>query len=123
MVFLHSFFWLSNTPNQSNGVDTQSPRGAPLGLSAFSSIRPPRGAVPLAWLLLRLALVSLHLVLATDRHSPASHSVHLLLSLCIRTTVTSYGDPGLFAFGLPGKVVLASTIVMENILELCHLLF
>ncbi|XP_075804732.1 solute carrier family 38 member 6 isoform X2 [Microtus pennsylvanicus] len=45
----------------------------------------------------------------------ASYSVHLLLSMCIQTAVTSYEDLGLFAFGLPGKVVVAGTIIIQNI--------
>ncbi|XP_040598872.1 probable sodium-coupled neutral amino acid transporter 6 isoform X2 [Mesocricetus auratus] len=45
----------------------------------------------------------------------ASYSVHLLLSMCIHTAVTSYEDLGLFAFGLPGKVVVAGTIIIQNI--------
>lgn len=95
-------------------------------LRPASQLLPDRastGAARLAGLLLRLALGSLRLALAADVALTASHSVHLLLSSCIQTPVTSHEDPGLFAFGLPGKVVLASTIVIENILELCHLLF
>ncbi|KAM5341033.1 solute carrier family 38 member 6 isoform 2-T2 [Glossophaga mutica] len=45
----------------------------------------------------------------------ASFSVHLLLSMCIQTAVTSYEDLGLFAFGLPGKVVVAGTIIIQNV--------
>ncbi|XP_076978571.1 solute carrier family 38 member 6 isoform X4 [Tamandua tetradactyla] len=45
----------------------------------------------------------------------ASYSVHLLLNMCIQTAVTSYEDLGLFAFGLPGKVVVAGTIIIQNI--------
>ncbi|XP_012912272.1 probable sodium-coupled neutral amino acid transporter 6 isoform X5 [Mustela putorius furo] len=35
--------------------------------------------------------------------------------MCIQTAVTSYEDLGLFAFGLPGKVVVAGTILIQNI--------
>ncbi|KAF6132947.1 solute carrier family 38 member 6 [Phyllostomus discolor] len=45
----------------------------------------------------------------------ASFSVHLLLSMCTQTAVTSYEDLGLFAFGLPGKVVVAGTIIIQNV--------
>ncbi|XP_045144134.1 probable sodium-coupled neutral amino acid transporter 6 isoform X2 [Echinops telfairi] len=45
----------------------------------------------------------------------ASYSVHLLLSMCVHTAVTSYEDLGLFVFGLPGKVVVAGTIIIQNI--------
>ncbi|XP_036592225.1 probable sodium-coupled neutral amino acid transporter 6 [Trichosurus vulpecula] len=45
----------------------------------------------------------------------ASYSVHLLLTMCIQTAVTSYEDLGLFAFGSFGKVAVASTIIIQNI--------
>ncbi|KAM9064706.1 solute carrier family 38 member 6 isoform 3-T3 [Sarcophilus harrisii] len=45
----------------------------------------------------------------------ASYSVHLLLTMCIQTAVTSYEDLGLFAFGSVGKVAVASTIIIQNI--------
>ncbi|XP_072617805.1 solute carrier family 38 member 6 isoform X8 [Vulpes vulpes] len=35
--------------------------------------------------------------------------------MCIQTAVTSYEDLGLFAFGLPGKVMVAGTILIQNI--------
>ncbi|XP_061468387.1 solute carrier family 38 member 6 isoform X2 [Rhineura floridana] len=44
----------------------------------------------------------------------ASYSVFLLLSMCIHTAVTSYEDLGLFAFGSPGKVLVGSTIIIQN---------
>ncbi|XP_025909534.1 probable sodium-coupled neutral amino acid transporter 6 [Nothoprocta perdicaria] len=47
--------------------------------------------------------------------SLASYSVFLLLSMCIQTAVTSYEDIGLFAFGSPGKVLVATTIIIQNI--------
>ncbi|XP_054828474.1 probable sodium-coupled neutral amino acid transporter 6 [Eublepharis macularius] len=53
----------------------------------------------------------------------AAYSVFLLLSLCIHTAVTSYEDLGLFAFGLPGKVLVACTIVVQNIGAMSSYLF
>uniref|UniRef100_A0A672UAG3 Solute carrier family 38 member 6 n=1 Tax=Strigops habroptila TaxID=2489341 RepID=A0A672UAG3_STRHB len=47
--------------------------------------------------------------------SLASYSVFLLLSMCTQTAVTSYEDLGLFAFGSPGKVLVAITIIIQNI--------
>ncbi|XP_064367996.1 solute carrier family 38 member 6 isoform X3 [Dromaius novaehollandiae] len=47
--------------------------------------------------------------------SLASYSVFLLLSMCTQTAVTSYEDLGLFAFGSPGKVLVATTIIIQNI--------
>ncbi|XP_040416497.1 probable sodium-coupled neutral amino acid transporter 6 [Cygnus olor] len=47
--------------------------------------------------------------------SLASYSVFLLLSMCIQTAVMSYEDLGLFAFGSTGKVLVATTIIIQNI--------
>nr|XP_038036037.1 probable sodium-coupled neutral amino acid transporter 6 [Anas platyrhynchos] len=47
--------------------------------------------------------------------SLASYSVFLLLSMCIQTAVMSYEDLGLFAFGSTGKVLVAATIIIQNI--------
>ncbi|KAB0386415.1 hypothetical protein FD755_001371 [Muntiacus reevesi] len=64
------------SPSLSNGVHTQRSPGAPYGLSVFNVIMPSREVAPLVWLsfffLLTVAL-------------PASHSVHLPISLCIQT--------------------------------------
>ncbi|XP_044520802.1 probable sodium-coupled neutral amino acid transporter 6 [Gracilinanus agilis] len=53
----------------------------------------------------------------------ASSSVHLLLTMCIQTAVTSYEDLGLFAFGSFGKVAVASTIIIQNIGAMSTYLF
>uniref|UniRef100_A0ABM5FBY0 Solute carrier family 38 member 6 isoform X3 n=1 Tax=Pogona vitticeps TaxID=103695 RepID=A0ABM5FBY0_9SAUR len=53
----------------------------------------------------------------------ASYSVFLLLSMCIHSAVTSYEDLGLFAFGSPGKVLVASTIIIQNIGAMSSYLF
>nr|XP_048271357.1 probable sodium-coupled neutral amino acid transporter 6 isoform X2 [Myodes glareolus] len=50
-------------------------------------------------------------------HHAAPVSAERFLSPCkaLSTAVTSYEDLGLFAFGLPGKVVVAGTIIIQNI--------
>ncbi|MEE6494015.1 hypothetical protein FKM82_016996 [Ascaphus truei] len=53
----------------------------------------------------------------------ASYSIHLLLRMCIQTAVTSYEDIGLFAFGSPGKVVVAIAILIQNIGAMSSYLF
>ncbi|XP_078516463.1 solute carrier family 38 member 6 [Lissotriton helveticus] len=53
----------------------------------------------------------------------ASYSIYLLLSMCIQTAVTSYEDIGLFAFGSPGKVLVASAILIQNIGAMSSYLF
>ncbi|XP_060030870.1 probable sodium-coupled neutral amino acid transporter 6 isoform X5 [Erinaceus europaeus] len=72
------------------------------GILALSYVMATTGILGFGLLLLMVALL-------------ASYSVHLLLSMCIQTAVTSYEDLGLFAFGFTGKVVVAGTIIIQNI--------
>uniref|UniRef100_A0A8P0SJY2 Solute carrier family 38 member 6 n=2 Tax=Canis lupus familiaris TaxID=9615 RepID=A0A8P0SJY2_CANLF len=60
------------------------------GILGLAYVMAHTGILGFSFLLLIVALL-------------ASYSVHLLLSMCIQTAVTSYEDLGLFAFGLPGK--------------------
>ncbi|XP_028934811.1 probable sodium-coupled neutral amino acid transporter 6 isoform X2 [Ornithorhynchus anatinus] len=72
------------------------------GILGLSYVMANTGVVGFGLLLLLVAIL-------------ASYSVHLLLSMCIQTAVTSYEDLGLFAFGSPGKVIVASSIIIQNI--------
>ncbi|XP_036165103.1 probable sodium-coupled neutral amino acid transporter 6 isoform X3 [Myotis myotis] len=72
------------------------------GILGLAFVMAHTGILGFSFLLLIVALL-------------ASFSVHLLLSMCIQTAVTSYEDLGLFAFGLCGKVVVAGTIIIQNI--------
>ncbi|XP_054231429.1 solute carrier family 38 member 6 isoform X17 [Homo sapiens] len=72
------------------------------GILGLAYVMANTGVFGFSFLLLTVALL-------------ASYSVHLLLSMCIQTAVTSYEDLGLFAFGLPGKLVVAGTIIIQNI--------
>ncbi|XP_054423441.1 solute carrier family 38 member 6 [Pteronotus mesoamericanus] len=72
------------------------------GILGLAYVMAHTGILGFSFLLLIVALL-------------ASFSIHLLLSMCIQTAVTSYEDLGLFAFGLPGKVVVAGTIIIQNI--------
>ncbi|MBN3307727.1 S38A6 protein, partial [Amia calva] len=45
----------------------------------------------------------------------ASYSIHLLLKLCDQTAITSYEDLGFRAFQHPGKVLVACTILVQNV--------
>ncbi|XP_006516181.1 solute carrier family 38 member 6 isoform X2 [Mus musculus] len=72
------------------------------GILGLAYVMANTGILGFSFLLLFVALL-------------ASYSVHLLLAMCIHTAVTSYEDLGLFAFGLPGKVVVAGTIIIQNI--------
>ncbi|XP_007519332.1 probable sodium-coupled neutral amino acid transporter 6 isoform X1 [Erinaceus europaeus] len=80
------------------------------GILALSYVMATTGILGFGLLLLMVALL-------------ASYSVHLLLSMCIQTAVTSYEDLGLFAFGFTGKVVVAGTIIIQNIGAMSSYLF
>ncbi|XP_067894884.1 probable sodium-coupled neutral amino acid transporter 6 [Heterodontus francisci] len=53
----------------------------------------------------------------------AAFSVHLLLELCGQTALTSYEDLGFCAFKTTGKVMVASTILIQNIGAMSSYLF
>lgn len=80
------------------------------GILALAYVMANTGILGFGFLLLMVALL-------------ASYSVHLLLTMCIQTAVTSYEDLGLFAFGFTGKVVVAGTIIIQNIGAMSSYLF
>ncbi|XP_067848006.1 probable sodium-coupled neutral amino acid transporter 6 isoform X2 [Heptranchias perlo] len=53
----------------------------------------------------------------------AAYSIHLMLELCGQTALTSYEDLGFCAFKTTGKVVVASTILIQNIGAMSSYLF
>ncbi|XP_063146517.1 solute carrier family 38 member 6 isoform X2 [Candoia aspera] len=90
--------------------------GTSFGFSVFNLMNAIMGSgiLSLAYVMSKTGIIGfsvLLLIVATL----ASYSIFLLLSMCIYTAVTSYEDLGLFAFGSPGKVVVASTIIIQNI--------
>ncbi|XP_047286962.1 solute carrier family 38 member 6 isoform X7 [Homo sapiens] len=90
--------------------------GVSFGLSVFNLMNAIMGSgiLGLAYVLANTGVFGFSFLLLTVALL-ASYSVHLLLSMCIQTAVTSYEDLGLFAFGLPGKLVVAGTIIIQNI--------
>ncbi|KAG5206778.1 hypothetical protein R6Z07F_008648 [Ovis aries] len=105
-----------SSPLLSNEVHTQRSRGASFGFSVFNLMNAIMGSgiLGLAYVMAHTGILGFSFLLLIVALL-ASYSVHLLLSLCIQTAVTSYEDLGLFAFGLPGKVMVASTIIIQNI--------
>lgn len=105
-----------SSPLLSNEVHTQRSRGASFGFSVFNLMNAIMGSgiLGLAYVMAHTGILGFSFLLLVVALL-ASYSVHLLLSLCIQTAVTSYEDLGLFAFGLPGKVMVASTIIIQNI--------
>ncbi|XP_077797221.1 solute carrier family 38 member 6 isoform X3 [Macaca mulatta] len=104
------------SPLLSNELHRQRSPGVSFGLSVFNLMNAIMGSgiLGLAFIMANTGILGFSFLLLTVALL-ASYSVHLLLSMCIQTAVTSYEDLGLFAFGLPGKVVVAGTIIIQNI--------
>ncbi|EAW80793.1 solute carrier family 38, member 6, isoform CRA_a [Homo sapiens] len=104
------------SPLLSNELHRQRSPGVSFGLSVFNLMNAIMGSgiLGLAYVMANTGVFGFSFLLLTVALL-ASYSVHLLLSMCIQTAVTSYEDLGLFAFGLPGKLVVAGTIIIQNI--------
>ncbi|XP_052041632.1 probable sodium-coupled neutral amino acid transporter 6 isoform X1 [Apodemus sylvaticus] len=104
------------SPLLSNEPRRQASPGASFGLSVFNVMNAIMGSgiLGLAYVMANTGILGFSFLLLSVALL-ASYSVHLLLALCVHTAVTSYEDLGLFAFGLPGKVVVAGTIIIQNI--------
>lgn len=104
------------SPLLSNEPQRQGSPGVSFGFSVFNVMNAIMGSgiLGLAYVMANTGILGFSFLLLLVAFL-ASYSVHLLLSLCIQTAVTSYEDLGLFAFGLPGKVVVAGTIIIQNI--------
>ncbi|ERE74123.1 putative sodium-coupled neutral amino acid transporter 6-like protein [Cricetulus griseus] len=104
------------SPLLSNEPHSQGSPGVSFGLSVFNVMNAIMGSgiLGLAYVMANTGILGFSFLLLLVALL-ASYSVHLLLSMCIQTAVTSYEDLGLFAFGLPGKVVVAGTIIIQNI--------
>ncbi|KAM6171247.1 LOW QUALITY PROTEIN: solute carrier family 38 member 6 [Erethizon dorsatum] len=103
-------------PLLSNDLHRQGSSGVSFGFSVFNLMNAIMGSgiLGLAYVMANTGILGFSLLLLIVA-LVASYSVHLLLSMCIQTALTSYEDLGLFAFGLPGKVVVAGTIIIQNI--------
>ncbi|XP_077906140.1 solute carrier family 38 member 6 isoform X2 [Ictidomys tridecemlineatus] len=104
------------SPLLSNELHRQVFPGVSFGFSVFNLMNAIMGSgiLGLAYVMANTGILGFSLLLLMVALL-GSYSVHLLLSMCIQTAVTSYEDLGLFAFGLPGKVVVAGTIIIQNI--------
>ncbi|XP_057638835.1 probable sodium-coupled neutral amino acid transporter 6 [Chionomys nivalis] len=104
------------SPLLSNEPHRQASPGVSFGFSVFNVMNAIMGSgiLGLAYVMANTGILGFSFLLLLVAFL-ASYSVHLLLSMCIQTAVMSYEDLGLFAFGLPGKVVVAGTIIIQNI--------
>uniref|UniRef100_A0A8I6GD60 Solute carrier family 38, member 6 n=1 Tax=Rattus norvegicus TaxID=10116 RepID=A0A8I6GD60_RAT len=105
------------SPLLSNEPRRQGSSGASFGLSVFNVMNAIMGSgiLGLAYVMANTGILGFSFLLLLVALL-ASYSVHLLLAMCIHTAVTSYEDLGLFAFGLPGKVISLSPHSMSSYL-------
>nr|XP_020668858.1 probable sodium-coupled neutral amino acid transporter 6 isoform X1 [Pogona vitticeps] len=98
--------------------------GSSFGFSVFNLMNAIMGSgiLGLAYAMAKTGIIGFSVLLLIVA-ALASYSVFLLLSMCIHSAVTSYEDLGLFAFGSPGKVLVASTIIIQNIGAMSSYLF
>ncbi|XP_051003491.1 probable sodium-coupled neutral amino acid transporter 6 [Acomys russatus] len=104
------------SPLLSNEPHRRGSPGASFGFSVFNVMNAIMGSgiLGLAYVMANTGILGFSCLLLAVALL-ASYSVHLLLSMCVHTAVTSYEDLGLVTFGLPGKVVVAGTIIIQNI--------
>ncbi|XP_048218040.1 probable sodium-coupled neutral amino acid transporter 6 [Perognathus longimembris pacificus] len=104
------------SPLLGNELRRQGSPGVSFGFSVFNLMNAIMGTgiLGLAYVMANTGILGFSFLLLMVAFL-ASYSVHLLLSMCIQTAVTCYEDLGLFAFGFPGKVMVASTIIIQNI--------
>uniref|UniRef100_A0A674JXD2 Solute carrier family 38 member 6 n=1 Tax=Terrapene triunguis TaxID=2587831 RepID=A0A674JXD2_9SAUR len=104
--------------NQTQKFDSlnHASSGVSFGFSVFNLMNAIMGSgiLGLSYAMANTGIIGFSILLLIVA-SLASYSVFLLLSMCIQTAVTSYEDLGLFAFGSPGKVIVGSTIIIQNI--------
>ncbi|XP_041121507.1 probable sodium-coupled neutral amino acid transporter 6 [Polyodon spathula] len=113
-----------SAPLLENRNPTQGSSGASFGSSVFNLMNAIMGSgiLGLAYAMASTGIIGF-CVLLTIVASLASYSIHLLLKMCDQTAITSYEDLGLYAFQKPGKVLVASTILIQNIGAMSSYLF
>ncbi|XP_037250586.1 probable sodium-coupled neutral amino acid transporter 6 isoform X2 [Falco rusticolus] len=99
-------------------------RGSSFGFSVFNLMNAIMGSgiLGLSYAMANTGIMGFSILLLIVA-SLATYSVFLLLSMCTQTAVTSYEDLGLFAFGSTGKVLVATTIIIQNIGAMSSYLF
>ncbi|XP_029454018.1 probable sodium-coupled neutral amino acid transporter 6 isoform X2 [Rhinatrema bivittatum] len=121
--------YVSVQPNESapllvNRSQRRASSGTSFGFSVFNLINAIMGSgiLGLSYAMANTGIIGFSILLLIVA-CLASYSIYLLLHMCIQTAVTSYEDIGLFAFGSPGKVLVASTILIQNIGAMSSYLF
>ncbi|XP_059373302.1 probable sodium-coupled neutral amino acid transporter 6 isoform X2 [Carassius carassius] len=99
-------------------------RGASFWSSAFNLMNAIMGSgiLGLSYAMANTGIIGFSILLLVVS-SLAAYSVHLLLLLCDKTGVNSYEALGERAFNRPGKIVVACTILIQNIGAMSTYLF
>ncbi|XP_071971920.1 solute carrier family 38 member 6 [Engystomops pustulosus] len=113
-----------STPLLGNRPQGRSSPGTSFGLSVFNLMNAIMGSgiLGLSYAMANTGIIGFSILLLIVALL-AVYSIHLLLCMCIHTAVTSYEDLGLLAFGSPGKILVASTILIQNIGAMSSYLF
>ncbi|KAM9064708.1 solute carrier family 38 member 6 isoform 5-T5 [Sarcophilus harrisii] len=95
------------TPLLRSEIQSQECSGVSFSFSVFNLMNAIMGSsiLGLAYIMANTGIIVFSIMLLIVAIM-ASYSVHLLLTMCIQTAVTSYEDLGLFAFGSVGKVIV-----------------
>ncbi|KAF4792512.1 putative sodium-coupled neutral amino acid transporter 6 [Turdus rufiventris] len=103
-------------PPPPGSVRSSSSHGSSFAFSVFNLMNAIMGSgiLGLSYAMANTGIMGFSILLLIVA-SLASYSVFLLLSMCTQTAVTSYEDLGLFAFGSTGRVLVATTIIIQNI--------
>ncbi|XP_060781136.1 probable sodium-coupled neutral amino acid transporter 6 isoform X2 [Neoarius graeffei] len=98
------------------GQDVQDSTGSSFTFSVFNLMNAIMGSgiLGLAYAMANTGVLGFSILLLLVS-SLAAYSIHLLLTLCDQTGVTSYEGLGERAFSKAGKVLVACTILIQNI--------
>ncbi|XP_038074270.1 probable sodium-coupled neutral amino acid transporter 6 [Patiria miniata] len=121
-----------NTPLVANAYGENVPapdehdlgRRSSFGMSVFNLMNAILGSgiLGLSFAMAKSGIVLFTFLLVTVAVL-ADFSIHLLLKMCVLTGVKSYEEVGLFAFKIPGKIMAASAILLQNIGAMSSYLF
>ncbi|CAH2328725.1 probable sodium-coupled neutral amino acid transporter 6 [Pelobates cultripes] len=102
----------------------QRTSGASFGLSVFNLMNAIMGSgiLGLSYAMASTGVIGFSILLLIVALL-AAYSIHLLLRMCIQSAVTSYEDLGMSAFGSIGKILVACTILIQNIGAMSSYLF
>ncbi|XP_034531670.1 probable sodium-coupled neutral amino acid transporter 6 [Notolabrus celidotus] len=113
------------TPLLGNGSSAQTrTKGASFASSVFNLMNAIMGSgiLGLAYAMASTGIVGFCILLVAVS-SLAAYSIHLLLKLCDQTGINSYEELGGRALQKPGKVLVAITILIQNIGAMSSYLF